>query len=315
MACIWIQKLLLIDSSFTYTVMSKGTVREKMKKGKFVEVCLGVYYVCLIFITSWITVSQLKMIRQYQVADAVRHCKMDYDSFRMLEVNPRLIGEVATSTHKDCSAYIAYEMLANQYKMDTSNRMRKDQEVFLQIPRVENTECYEELCYYYDTLFKDLEYFPVPLQKAGIDKVDYVNSWGAARNFGGDRLHEGCDLMASKNQRGYYPIISVSDGVVENLGWLPLGGYRIGIRAPHGAYFYYAHLHEYAHDLKVGDEVFAGQLLGFMGDSGYGEEGTMGKFPVHLHFGVYLNSKEGEMSVNPYWILKYLEEHKLTCEY
>ena len=88
--------------------------------------------------------------------------------------------------------------------------------------------------------------------------------------------------MASKNVAGIYPIVSMTDGIVRSKGWLEKGGYRIGIEAPSGAYFYYAHLHSYA-SLEIGDEVQAGELLGFMGDSGYGVEGTTGKFPVHLH--------------------------------
>lgn len=59
----------------------------------------------------------------------------------------------------------------------------------------------------------------------------------------------------------------------------------------------------------------AGDLLGFMGDTGYGTEGTTGMFPVHLHLGIYLYQDNKEISVNPYWILQYLEEHKVKCAY
>ena len=54
-----------------------------------------------------------------------------------------------------------------------------------------------------------------------------------------------------------------------------------------------------------------------MGDSGYGtEEGTVGMFDVHLHVGIYIKTeKYKELSVNPYWILKYLEDRKLTYIY
>ena len=62
-------------------------------------------------------------------------------------------------------------------------------------------------------------------------------------------------------------------------------------------------------NLQIGDKVKAGQIIGTMGDSGYGSEGTVGKFPVHLHFGVYLDIDGEEQSVNPYWILKYLESN------
>ena len=76
--------------------------------------------------------------------------------------------------------------------------------------------------------------------------------------------------MAEKNTPGYYPVVSMTDGVVTEKGWLEKGGWRIGITAPTGAYFYYAHLDSYA-ELEKGDPVKAGDLLGYMGDSGYGE--------------------------------------------
>lgn len=139
--------------------------------------------------------------------------------------------------------------------------------------------------------------------------VSFSNSWKEGRTFGGERFHEGCDIMPSINERGIYPVRSVSDGVVEKIGWLRLGGYRIGIRSTRGAYFYYAHLSGYAEDFQIGDEVTAGTLLGFMGDTGYSDrEGTTGNFPVHLHFGIYFNDENGEeFSVNPFPLLSYLK--------
>ena len=138
--------------------------------------------------------------------------------------------------------------------------------------------------------------------------VSFTNSWAESRSFGGSRVHEGCDIMATVNKRGIYPVYSASDGVVEKVGWLRLGGYRIGIRSEHGVYFYYAHLAEYAKEFEVGETVSAGTLLGFMGDTGYSDiEGTTGNFPVHLHFGIYFNDETGEeFSVNPYPLLRYL---------
>lgn len=162
-------------------------------------------------------------------------------------------------------------------------------------------------------VWEDLKYFPVPLCETDDTLVtSFENSWKFARNFGGERQHEGTDVMASVDERGRYPIISMTDGTVEKIGWLRLGGYRIGIRSPSGGYYYYAHLYDYAKDFKEGDEVKAGELLGFMGDSGYGEEGTVGQFAVHLHVGIYVEDENGEeMSLNPYWALKWLEPQRL----
>lgn len=92
-------------------------------------------------------------------------------------------------------------------------------------------------------------------------------------------------------------------------------GYRVGIRGNHGGYFYYAHLSAYA-NIKKGDSIKAGTLLGYMGDTGYGEEGTRGKFDVHLHFGIYIATENyEELSVNPFYILKYMEDKVLYAEY
>ena len=112
-------------------------------------------------------------------------------------------------------------------------------------------------------------------------------------------------------------MVSVSDGVVEKKGWLELGGYRLGVRTEGGLYVYYAHLSGYAEGIEEGTKVKAGQLLGFMGDTGYSKvEGTTGNFAVHLHFGLYVAAGSGEeISLNPYYILKYLENFKLKYAY
>ena len=153
-------------------------------------------------------------------------------------------------------------------------------------------------------IWNDVKYFPIPQSLDDTeDKISYVDSWMFERNYGGKRGHEGTDIMAEKNTPGYYPVVSMTDGVVTEKGWLEKGGWRIGITAPTGAYFYYAHLDSYA-ELEKGDPVKAGDLLGYMGDSGYGEEGTTGEFPVHLHLGIYLKEGTEEISVNPYPVLR-----------
>ncbi len=53
-----------------------------------------------------------------------------------------------------------------------------------------------------------------------------------------------------------------------------------------------------------------------MGDTGYGSEGTKGKFPVHLHLGIYIQTPYSrEMSVNPYWVLKAVQKKIRKCVY
>ena len=65
---------------------------------------------------------------------------------------------------------------------------------------------------------------------------------------------------------------------------------------------------EYAKGIKIGERVSCGDILGTMGNTGYGEEGTKGKFAVHLHFGIYRQVGGKEKSLNPYYFLKNLED-------
>ncbi len=169
----------------------------------------------------------------------------------------------------------------------------------------------------FQNLFDEIEYFPIP---AGFDNEDtvsymYGESFGAARDYGGQRTHEGCDIMDRENQRGRIPIVSMTAGTIEHIGWNELGGFRIGLFTQNGTYYYYAHMDSFAPNLVKGSKVKAGQLLGYMGDTGYGKkEGTKGNFQVHLHVGISPKTSlsKKEFWINPYPFLRYIENSKVT---
>ena len=174
----------------------------------------------------------------------------------------------------------------------------------------------------YNGLLADIKYFPVPRSNKRKEWVNYVNSWNYERTYNGNRTHEGTDVMGDINKDGIYPVVSVSDGYVSNIGWLELGGWRIGITSPSGIYYYYAHLDSYAKEYKEGDVIRAGDIIGYMGSTGYSKvEGTKNKFPVHLHFGIYITPDPDiaadyeEIALNPYNILKINENNTLIYSY
>lgn len=173
-------------------------------------------------------------------------------------------------------------------------------------------DVYESCFSVYYNIMNDIRCFPVSYDTAGKVGVSYDNSWGVPRSYGGDRTHEGTDIMADNNERGYFPVVSMTDGRIEKLGWLELGGYRVGIRSSSGAYYYYAHLDSYAEGLEEGMEITAGSVIGMMGDSGYGKEGTKGQFDVHLHLGIYYG--DDEISFNPYYILKLIDGFRMEFQ-
>ena len=136
--------------------------------------------------------------------------------------------------------------------------------------------------------------FPLPLDS----DYGYEDGFGDGRSFGGERSHEGIDIIVEKGT----PVLSVCNGVVTQKGWLTLGGWRIGVTDAFGVYHYYAHLSSYA-DVEVGDAVSAGDVLGYVGSTGYGPEGTDDQMIPHLHFGLYVD----DVAVNPYDYLRHWE--------
>lgn len=224
------------------------------------------------------------------------------------------LGRLLTEQEALNFEQIAALMVDHDYDLTNCRDLSYHNQMML----LEKPEAYRKLVNAYRTVLTDLKYFPVPdSTRPDTPKPVYGDSWNERRTYGGERGHEGCDIMGSERERGFYPVVSISDGVIEKMGWLEKGGWRLGIRSESGAYLYYAHLYGYSPGLKEGDRVSAGTLLGYMGDSGYGKvENTVGNFEVHLHMGIYIKTDHyEELSVNPYWILKYLEHHKLKYDY
>ncbi|MFK2826496.1 M23 family metallopeptidase [Bacillus sp. B190/17] len=134
----------------------------------------------------------------------------------------------------------------------------------------------------------------------------FNNTWGDARGWGGRRIHEGTDIFANYS----VPVRSTSYGIVEMKGWNRYGGWRVGIRDINNTYHYYAHLNGFAKDLILGQTVEPGTVIGGVGSTGYGPPGTSGKFPPHLHYGMYKDNGRTEWSFDPYPHLKQWERNE-----
>ena len=127
----------------------------------------------------------------------------------------------------------------------------------------------------------------------------HCDDFGVSRSFGFKRKHLGHDMMGGLGT----PIVAVEGGVVEAMGWNRYGGWRIGIRSfDSKRYYYYAHLqndHPFAENLEAGDLVQAGELIGFMGRTGYSDKENVNNIEtVHLHFGLQLVFDESQKECN-----------------
>ncbi len=149
---------------------------------------------------------------------------------------------------------------------------------------------------------------------------DY-DDFGAGRSYGYRRKHLGHDMMAQVGT----PVIAVESGVVEALGWNQYGGWRVGIRSFDGKrYHYYAHLRQnrpYAEGLETGQVVMAGDVIGYVGRTGYSTTENVNNINIsHLHYGLQLifdeSQKEGnnEIWIDVYPLCQLLRSHQSTVQ-
>lgn len=154
----------------------------------------------------------------------------------------------------------------------------------------------------FQTISLEERAFPLPVNQ----NYSYRGTWGMSRGWGGRRIHEGTDLFASYG----VPIRSTSYGMIEVMGWNDYGGWRVGIRDMHNTYHYYAHLSGFNKEYAEGDIVEPGTIIGYVGSSGYGKEGTSGKFPPHLHYGMYKYNGRTEWAFDPFPYLRLWEQQE-----
>ncbi len=147
----------------------------------------------------------------------------------------------------------------------------------------------------------------------------HFDDFGASRSYGFKRKHLGHDLMGSIGT----PIIAIEGGTVTDFGWNKYGGWRLGIRSEDGKRsYYYAHLRKnrpYAEGVEKGVSVAAGQVIGYLGVTGYStkQNANMGCKP-HLHLGMQLIFDESQIQgpseiwIDLYNISKFLSHNRAT---
>ena len=108
--------------------------------------------------------------------------------------------------------------------------------------------------------------------------ASFGDSFGAPRLDVPGGWHHGEDIFAPLGA----PLLAVADGTLYSIGFNRIGGYRIWLRDRAGNQFYYAHLSAYSPLAIEGNEVEAGDVIGFVGDTGDADGGA-----PHLHFEIH----------------------------
>jgi hypothetical protein len=123
--------------------------------------------------------------------------------------------------------------------------------------------------------------FPVE----GKDASAVASVFGDPRE-GGERMHEGIDIIAPRGTR----VVAVADGRIETARNTPTGGLAIWHEDAAGELtYYYAHLDELL--VRAGAWVRAGDVIGTVGNTGNARSA-----PPHLHFGIY---RPGTIPLDP----------------
>lgn len=111
---------------------------------------------------------------------------------------------------------------------------------------------------------------------------------------------EGCEQMRRQSplERGIYAVVAAEDGIISNVG-----RYTVNVRAG-GRIYRYLHLNMGRLQVSLGDEVKAGDVIGYLSNDFGGSATTF-----HLHFEIKMNTAEhGWTFVPPY--LSLVEAYK-----
>ncbi|MEM9566053.1 MAG: peptidoglycan DD-metalloendopeptidase family protein [Actinomycetota bacterium] len=137
-----------------------------------------------------------------------------------------------------------------------------------------------------------------------VGPVTYSDTWGACRGAGCSRRHKGVDVFGHK----LAPLVAATDGTITFIrrSALSISGNTIIVESDDGWRYLYIHLNNdgpgtddgtnpqawiVPNRLRVGDRVEAGQVIGYLGDSGNAET-----TPAHVHFEIH---RPGTGAINP----------------
>jgi murein DD-endopeptidase MepM/ murein hydrolase activator NlpD len=126
------------------------------------------------------------------------------------------------------------------------------------------------------------------------DPHTFSSTYGAPRS--GGRSHEGNDIFAPMGT----PLLASENGVIADMGVGTLGGIKLWVHGESGTQYYYAHLIEYAAGITDGTHVRAGDVIGYVGNTG-----NAISTPPHLHYEIH---PDGGGPIDPYPLLHAVDQ-------
>ncbi len=239
-----------------------------------------------------------KALLEYQFAAMVEpQAPADYEGNLQGYAQEALLEQLITVDEDQVDQYKGKRVLLDE----KSSSLRERQKVMDSLV-VAAQEAAEEVKVDYDQALIEHQAFEAGSQVfisgvvfpiAGDYPTPLIDSYGFPRMPGTKdaHWHEGIDIFAPRNT----PLVAAEGGTVTDVGVGRLGGLKVWVRGDSGTEWYYAHLENFAPGLAEGQTVKAGDLLGYIGDSG-NAVGT----PPHVHLEMHPG---GGGPVNPYPLL------------
>jgi peptidoglycan LD-endopeptidase LytH len=135
----------------------------------------------------------------------------------------------------------------------------------------------------------------IPVQ--GVTRDRLRDTYSHARGLG--RRHDAIDIEAPRGT----PVLSVAASLVVKLFQSDRGTTLYALAPDQRTIYYYAHLDRYADGMSEGRRLRAGQIIGYVGDTGNTQPGD-----YHLHFEISTTADPkkywGGTPVNPYALLR-----------
>ena len=133
--------------------------------------------------------------------------------------------------------------------------------------------------------------------------TSFSDTFGAPRMVGTKyyHLHEGTDVFASQGT----PLVATNRGVILRKGVGVLGGNKLWLVAADGTQYYYAHLSAFQDGVDDGTVVEAGQVIGYVGNTG-----NAITTPAHVHFEIHPG---GGAAIDPFPILDAVRRSDITA--
>lgn len=242
----------------------------------------------------------------------LRISSSDISAMRIPANEMTYIYEICVERQKDPTQTLTTYLISNNFFREKRTGKTKEQLLMDFFPRLDSLRKripdrrFNEYAALVETVLSELRCFPLIYDTNA--QYMFGDTWSAKREMCGTKNHTGSDIFDRENIPGRIPVVSMTNGTIEDKGKNGRGGMYAAVRTERGSYYLYDNLEKLT-ELESGTAVTAGSLLGYMGNGGKADKTDVkGRAPANVHIGMKVKFRSGEIWLNPYPFLRFLED-------